>query len=71
MTTPMSCSMRTMVVPKLSRAALHELRHLGLLGGGHAGHRLVEQQKARVGDERARKFDPLLQAIGQGAATRS
>ena len=45
----------------------HEPRHLLLFGGGHARHRLVEQQDFRPRDQCARKFDAFLQTIGKRA----
>ena len=39
---------------------------VGLLGV-HAGHRLVEQQQARLGAQGAGDLDPLLVAVGQHA----
>lgn len=44
-----------------------EAAHFALLLGIHPGHRLVEQQQARLGGQRTGQLDPLLQAIGQGA----
>jgi hypothetical protein len=38
-----------------------EARHVFLLLLVHAGHRLVQDQEARLGDQRAGQFDPLLQ----------
>ena len=45
MTTPMSCSMSTMVVPSTSRTSRMNADHVLLLLDGHAGHRLVEEQE--------------------------
>ena len=42
-----------------------EAAHVLLLLDVHAGHRLVEQQQRRLGGERARELDALLQAVGQ------
>ncbi|MDT4847350.1 hypothetical protein FQZ97_814020 [compost metagenome] len=45
----------------------YEMRHLALLGDGHARHRLVQQQQLRRGDQRTRQLDALLQTVGQRA----
>jgi hypothetical protein len=42
----------------------HEARHVLLLLLVHAGHRLVQDQEARLGHQRAGQFDALLQADG-------
>jgi hypothetical protein len=43
----------------------HEAAHVLLFLQVHAGHRLVQQQELRLGGERARELDALLQAVGQ------
>ena len=51
-TTPMSCSISTMVVPNCSLVE-DEAAHVLLFLDVHAGHRLVEQQHRRLGRQRA------------------
>ena len=48
----------------------HEAAHVLLFLDVHAGHGLVEQQQRRLGRERAREFDALLQAVRQPADRR-
>ncbi len=47
-----------------------EAAHVLLLLDVHAGHRLVEQQQRRLGRERARELDALLQSVRQAADRR-
>ena len=44
---------------------LEELAQLLLLGGVHAGRRLVEREEPRVGGERARDLEAALVAVGE------
>ena len=44
-----------------------EPAHVLFLLDVHAGHRLVEQQQRRLGGQRARELDALLQAVRQSA----
>ena len=47
-----------------------EAAHVLLFLEVHARHRLVEQQELGLHGERPAEFDPLLQAVGQGADRR-
>jgi hypothetical protein len=69
-TTPMSCSISVIVVPNAWLAVDDEAAHVLLLLEVHAGHRLVEQQQARLHGQRAAELDPLLQAVGKLADRR-
>jgi len=65
-TTPMSCSIITMLVPFSSFTSRDEARHVLFSSGVHARHRLVEQQQRRLQGERARELDALLQSVREG-----
>ena len=56
-----------MVVPYSVAGGADEAAHLRFSVARHARHRLVEEQQARLGDQRAGKLDALLQAVGQRA----
>ena len=67
MTIPTSCSIISTVVRERLVHPADEIAHLLLLVVIHAGHRLIEQQQLRLGDEGTREVDAFLDAIGQGA----
>ena len=66
MTTPMSCSISTIVVLKALIDVADEAAELHLFVRIHSRHRLIEQEEFRRGHERAGEFDPLLESVGQG-----
>ena len=69
-TTAMSCSIRSIVIPNVSWMSRMNRRHVLLLLGRHAGHRLVEEDELRVLDERAPELDALLDPVRAGRARR-
>ena len=64
MTSLMSCSTRTMVMPRSRMRVMISSSSLGL-ARVHAGRRLVQQQELRARRERARHLELALLAIGQ------
>ena len=64
MTSSMSCSTRSTVIPDSVDGA-DALDQVGTLGGVHAGGGLVEQQQPRLGGQGAGDLDQTLRAVGK------
>ncbi len=66
MTSFTSCSISSTVTVVVADA-VDQLAEQHLLGGIHAGGRLVEREQLRIGGQRARDLEPALVAVGQRA----
>ena len=65
MTTRISCSMSSTVMPEVAAQLAEEVGHLERLGRVHAGRRFVEQQQARLVGQGAGDLQPALVAVRQ------
>ena len=67
MTTSMSCSMTQTVTPRSAREHADVLEELLRQHRRHAGHRLVEQDHARLDHQRPAELEELALAAGERA----